>query len=65
MLKYIKGDDYMDMKEAYEKSLQMIKENDIKDMEEYLALVSEKNLLSIPTLEYISGKKFKELTKEE
>lgn len=55
----------MDMKEAYEKSLQMIKENDIKDMEEYLALVSEKNLLSIPTLEYISGKKFKELTKEE
>ena len=65
MLKYTKGDDYMDMKEAYEKSLQMIKENDIKDMEEYLALVSEKNLLSIPTLENISGKKFKELTKEE
>lgn len=55
----------MDMKGAYEKSLQMIKEEEIKSMEEYLDLISEENLLSIPALEYISGKKFKELTKDE
>ena len=65
MLKYTKGDGNMDMKGAYEKSLQMIKEKEIKSMEEYLDLISEENLLSIPALEYISGKKFKELTKDE
>lgn len=54
----------MDYKEAYEKSLQMIKEKNIKDIREYIELVKTKNLLSIPTMEYISGKKMKRLLKE-
>ena len=49
----------MDMKEAYEKSLQMIKE--VKNKKEYIELIDKENLLSIPSLEYISGKKFNEL----
>ena len=54
----------MDFKEAYEKSLQMIKEKNIKDVKEYIELVKTEVLLSIPTMEYISGKKIKKLLKE-
>lgn len=49
----------MDMKSAYEKSLQRIKE--VKNKKEYIELVDKENLLSIPSLEYISGKNFREL----
>ena len=49
----------MDIKSAYEKSLQMIKE--VKNKKEYMDLIDKENLLSIPSLEYISGKNFREL----
>ena len=54
----------MNYKEAYEKSLQMIKEKNIKDEKEYIELVKIEMLLSIPTIEYISGKKIRRLLKE-
>lgn len=54
----------MDMKSAYEKSLQMIKEKNIKDVKEYIELVKTEGLLSVPTMEYISGKKIRKLLKE-
>ena len=52
------------MKEAYEKSLQMIKENDIKDLKEYTKLAKKENLLSATSLEYISRKSFNNLILE-
>ncbi len=52
----------MNFKEAYEKSLQMIK--NVKSEKEYIALIEKENLLLIPTLEFMSGKKFEELLKE-
>lgn len=68
MIKYIKEKDeemmLMNYKEAYEKSLQMIKEKNIKDEKEYIELVKTEMLLSIPTIEYISGKKIRRLLKE-
>ena len=68
MLKYIKEKDgemmNMNYKEAYEKSLQMIKEKNIKDEKEYIELVKTEGLLSVPTMEYISGKKIRKLLKE-
>lgn len=54
----------MNMKSAYEKSLQMIKENNIKDIKEYTKLAKRESLLSYASMEYISGKEFKELSKE-
>lgn len=54
----------MDMKNAYEKSLQMIKENNIKDIKEYTKLAKRENLLSSASMEYISGKEFEELVRE-
>ena len=54
----------MDMKSAYEKSLQMIKEKNIKDEKEYIELVKTEGLLSIPTMEYISGKNIRKLLRE-
>lgn len=53
----------MDMKNAYEKSLRMIKE--VKNKKEYIDIIDKENLLSVFTLEYISGKDFKDLMKEE
>ena len=44
----------MNMKEAYLKSLQMIKELNIKTEKEYIKIVKEKEVLSIPSLKYIS-----------
>lgn len=52
----------MNIEEAYLKSLQMIK--NIKSEKEYIALIEKENLLLIPTLEFMSGKKFEELLKE-
>ena len=40
----------------------MIKE--VKNKKEYIELIDKENLLSIPSLEYISGKKFKNLVKQ-
>ena len=54
----------MDMKSAYEKSLQMIKENNIKDVKEYTKLAKKEDLLSAPSLEYISRKEFYNLIEE-
>ena len=54
----------MDMKNAYEKSLQMIKENNIKDIKEYTKLAKKETLLSTESLKYISGKEFEELIAE-
>ena len=52
----------MDMKSAYKKSLQMIKE--VKSKKEYIELIDKENLLSVPSLEYISGKGFNNLIRE-
>ena len=54
----------MNYKEAYEKSLQMIKEKNIKDVKEYTKLAKEENLLNPTSLEYISRKEFNNLLKE-
>lgn len=54
----------MDFKEAYEKSLQKMKEKKIKNIKEYTALAKEENLLSATSLEYISRKEFNNLLKE-
>ena len=51
----------MTMQEAYEKSLQMIKENNIKDIKEYNKLAKKETLLNTESLKYISGKEFEEL----
>ena len=52
------------MKEAYKKSLQMIKENNIKDIKEYTKLAKKENLLNPVSLEYISRKEFNNLIEE-
>ena len=54
----------MDMKSAYEKSLQMIKEKNITNIKEYTKLAKEENLLSVISMEYISRKEFNNLLKE-
>lgn len=51
----------MDMKETYEKSLQMIKEHNINDLKEYTKLAKKENLLNPVSLEYISRKEFNNL----
>ena len=54
----------MTMKEAYLKSLQMIKEKNITNLKEYNKLAKEENLLNSVSLEYISRKEFGNLIKE-
>lgn len=54
----------MNFKEAYKKSLQMIKEKRIKNIKQYNKLAKENNLLSATSLEYISRKEFNNLIKE-
>ena len=44
----------MDMKQTYEKSLQMIKELDIKSEDEYNNLVNDYLILNLESLKYIS-----------
>ena len=53
---------YMSIKQAYKKSLQKIKK--VNNQKEYIKLINRYNLLLIPTLEYMSGKKFEDLLKE-
>lgn len=47
----------MNMKEAYEKSLQMIKILNIKTEREYIRILRDYLLLSLPSLQYITGEK--------
>lgn len=54
----------MDFKQAYEKSLRMIKKKNIKNLKEYTSLAKQENLLSATSLEYISRKKFNNLIEE-
>jgi len=54
----------MNFKEAYEKSLRMIKEKNIKDIKDYTKLAKKENLLSATSLEYISRKEFNDLLEE-
>lgn len=54
----------MNFKEAYLKSLLMIKENNISNIKEYTALAKKENLLNATSLEYISRKEFNGLIKE-
>lgn len=54
----------MNFKEAYEKSLQMIKEKNITDIKEYTKLAKKENLLSATSMEYISRKEFNNLIKD-
>lgn len=42
------------MKELYLKSLQMIKELNIKTEKEYISIIKEKFALLLPSLQYIS-----------
>lgn len=54
----------MNMKEAYEKSLQMIKILNIKTEEEYIKILRDYLLLSLPSLKYVTGKRdFDEIVK--
>ena len=52
----------MNLRNIYKKSLQMIKE--VKSKKEYIELIDKENLLSVPSLEYISGKGFNNLIRE-
>ncbi len=54
----------MNFKEAYEKSLQMMKDKNIKNLKEYTKLAKKENLLSATSLEYISRKEFNNLIEE-
>lgn len=45
----------MNMKEAYKKSLQMIKILNIKTEKEYIKILRDYLLLSLPSLKYMSG----------
>ena len=46
----------MDMKSAYKKSLQMIKERNINNIKDYTILAKEENLLSALSLQSTSRK---------
>ena len=52
------------MKEFYEKSLQKIKEKNIRTLKEYTELAKKEGLLSAESLKYITKKEFNELIKE-
>lgn len=54
----------MTMKKAYEKSLRMIKQNNITNIKEYTMLAKKENLLNATSLEYISRKEFNNLIEE-
>ena len=54
----------MNFKEAYEKSLRMIKEKNITNLKDYTKLAKKEKLLSFSSLEYISGMEFNNLLKE-
>jgi hypothetical protein len=52
------------MKSAYEKSLQMIKELNIKNKKEYIKLVQNYRILNLESLKYIcQTKRFRKIRK--
>ena len=51
------------MKELYEKSLQMIKYGNIKSEKQYRRLLSQFKMLSVDSLEYITGMEFEDIIK--
>ena len=54
----------MDMKTTYQKSLQMIKELNIKNKKEYMKLVRNYRILNFESLKYISQtKSFRKIRK--
>lgn len=54
----------MNMKSAYEKSLQMIKELNIKNKKEYIKLVRNYRILNFESLKYIcQTKRFRKIRK--
>lgn len=54
----------MDIKEAYERSLQMIKELNVKNKKEYRKLVRNYRILNLESLKYISQtKSFRKIRK--
>lgn len=54
----------MNMKSAYEKSLQMIKELNIKNQKEYIKLVQNYRILNLESLRFISQtKSFRKIRK--
>ena len=54
----------MNMKSAYEKSLQMIKELNIKNQKEYIKLVQNYRILNLESLRFISQtKSFRKIKK--
>lgn len=55
---------YMNMKSAYEKSLQMIKNLNVKNKKEYIKLVQNYRILNFESLKYIcQTKSFKKIKK--
>lgn len=62
MLYYLKGDDSLN--ELYVKSLQMIKELDIRNMEDYNKYVDKYLILNVKSLKFMANKKcFKDIVK--
>lgn len=55
----------MNMKEAYEKSILMIKKENISNLKDYTKIAKKYNLLSATSLEYISQKEFNNILKEQ
>ena len=54
----------MDIKEAYERSLQMIKELNVKNKKEYRKLVRNYRILNLENLKYIcQTKRFRKIRK--
>lgn len=54
----------MNMKSAYQRSLQMIKELNIKNQKEYIKLVQNYRILNLESLKYIcQTKRFRKIRK--
>ena len=49
------------MQEAYTKSLQIIKQMNIKTEREYIKIVNMYKILSLQSLKYVAQKRFKEI----
>ena len=54
----------MNMKKAYEESIQIIKKEKISNLKDYTKIAKEKNLLSAVSLEYISRREFNNLLRD-
>ena len=54
----------MNMKKAYEKSIQIIEKEKISNLKDYTKIAKEKNLLSAVSLEYISRREFNNLLRD-